>query len=255
MSFDRAADYYDSTRALPTDVHQRLTNMLVTELAHRRLCLEIGVGTGRIALPLAEAGVPMIGVDIAPKMLRRLVVNAVGMQPIALCVADVTRLPFGAGAFDAVVASHVLHLVSDWRATVDESLRVLGSGGVFLIDFGGAPAAWLHEPTTAVLQENGVDRVRPGMSVPEPVMAHLAGRARSRPLAPLTMIVERALAQDLDDWSAQRYAWTWSSSPEQMATAVAAVRRWAADTGWPLDRQVSLVRTIQWWAFEIVDSD
>ena len=81
MSFDRAADFYDTTRALPVDVHDRLTTMLLTELSARPLCLEIGVGTGRIALPLVERGVSMIGVDIAPKMLRRLVVNAGGRSP------------------------------------------------------------------------------------------------------------------------------------------------------------------------------
>ena len=254
-SFDRAADFYDVTRALPSDVHQRLTTMLLTELAPRRLCLEIGVGTGRIALPLVAGGVPMIGADIAQKMLRRLVRNAGGRKPFPLCLADVTVLPFVSGAFDAVLASHVLHLVPDWRATVDESVRVLAPGGVFLVDFGGAPTAPWHEPSLAVLRESGVERVRPGMSDPAPVIAHLSTRARARPLAPLTLTVERTLAQDLDDWAAQRHAWTWSSSPDQMAAAVAAVRRWAADSGWPLDRSVSLERTIQWWAFEIVGSD
>jgi ubiquinone/menaquinone biosynthesis C-methylase UbiE len=253
-SFDRAADFYDATRALPAAVHQRLTTMLASELSSRRLCLEIGVGTGRIALPLVAAGVPMIGADIAPKMLRRLVVNAGGRQPLPLCLADVNVLPFVAGGFDAVLASHVLHLVPDWRATVDEAVRVLEPGGLFLVDFGGAPPAPWHEPSLAVLRENGIERVRPGMSDPEPVTAHLSDRARARPLAPVTMTVERTLAQDLDDWSAQRHAWTWSSSPEQIATGVAAVRRWAADSGWPLDRVVSLLRTIQWWAFEITAS-
>jgi hypothetical protein len=33
------------------------------------------------------------------------------------------------------------------------------------------------------------------------------------------------------------------------------VRQWASDNGWPLDRRVVLERTIQWWAFDIADSD
>ncbi len=255
MSFDRAADYYDTTRALPADVHDRLTAMLVAELWTRRLSLEIGVGTGRIALPLVENGVSMIGVDIAPKMLRRLAVNAGGTQPFPLCEADVTVLPFAPRVFDAVLASHVLHLVPDWRTTVDEAVRVLGTGSVFLVDFGGAPPAPWHETTSAVLKANGVVRMRPGMSDPEPVVEHLKGRARARPLAPLTFLVERSLAQDLDDWEAQRHSWTWSLNRTQVETAVRTVRQWASDTGWPLDRRVSLERTIQWWAFDVVSPD
>jgi SAM-dependent methyltransferase len=251
MSFDRAADYYDATRALPSDVHARLTSMLVTELAWRGTCLEIGVGTGRIALPLMAEGVPLVGIDIAPKMLQRLVDNAGGRRPFPLCVADVAALPFAPGAFGAVLASHVLHLVTDWRALVDEAVRVLAPGAVLLVDFGGAPAAPWHEPTGAVLQEIGIVRLRPGLSVPGPLVHHLEGRARARALAPLTMIVDRTLAQDLDDWAAQRHAWTWTLSSAQITAAVARVRQWASDTRWPLDRSVALERTIQWWAFDI----
>jgi ubiquinone/menaquinone biosynthesis C-methylase UbiE len=255
MSFDRAADFYDATRALPPDVHDRLTEMLLAELAPRRLCLEIGVGTGRIALPLVEGGVHMIGADIARKMLERLVVNAGGRQVPPLCVADVTVLPFVSGAFDAVLASHLLHLVPDWRTTVDESVRVLHPGSVFLVDFGGAPPAPWHETISAVLKDNGVVRMRPGMSDPGPVIEHLKGRARARPLTPLVFPVARSLGQDLDDWEAQRHSWTWSLSRAQVETAVNTVRGWAADNDWPLDRRVTLERTIQWWAFDIASSD
>jgi len=254
MSFDRAADFYDATRALPSDVHARLTAILAAELAPRGPCLEIGVGTGRIALPLAAGGVALVGVDIAAKMLRRLVDNAGGRRPFPLCVSDVTALPFAGAGFGAVLASHVLHLVGDWRVTVDEAVRVLRPGAVFLVDFGGAPLAPWHEPTLAVLKDHGVVRRRPGMSEPGPVAEHLAGRAVARPLAPLTMTVERTLAQDLDDWAAQRHSWTWSVSPTHIAAAVVGVRRWASDSGWPLDRRVELQRTIQWWAFDLVGS-
>ncbi len=253
MSFDRAADFYDATRSLPPDVHDRLTSILATELTPRGRCLEIGVGTGRIALPLVAEGVDLVGLDIAPKMLRRLVDNAGGRRPFPLCVADITALPFADQRFGAVFASHVLHLVVDWRATVDEAVRVLRPGAVLLVDFGGGPSAPWGEPTNAVMRAHGVVRVRPGVSFPEPVAEHLSGRAVARPLPPLTMTVERTLGQDLAEWQRQLHSWTWSASPDQMATACDAVRRWAADNGWPLDRPVELERTIQWWAFDITD--
>lgn len=248
-SFDRAADFYDATRALPSDVHAGITAMLLTELSGRGTCLEIGVGTGRIALPLLAADVPLVGVDISPKMLRRLVDNA--DRRCALAVADVTALPFTAAAFGAVLASHVLHLIGDWRAAVDEAVRVLGPGAVLLVDFGGHPEAPWHRPTDAVMKAHGVARLRPGMSVPGPVEEHLRGRAVSRPLPSLTMPVHRTLAEDVADLEAQRQSWMWSASPDQITAAAAGVRRWAADNRWPLDRRVELQRVIQWWAFDI----
>jgi ubiquinone/menaquinone biosynthesis C-methylase UbiE len=255
MSFDRAADFYDATRALPDDVHARLTALLAAELAGRGAALEIGVGTGRIALPLVAAGIDLVGVDIAAKMLRRLVDNAGGRAPFPLCVGDVTALPFADRSFGAVVASHVLHLVSAWRATVDEAVRVMHPGGVFLVDFGGTPPAPWHEATTAVLRAHGVVRRRPGVSDVAPVQRYLAGRAGARALPPLDMMVTRTLAQDLDDWEARRHSWTWLLSPEQVVTALTSVRQWAAETGWPLERRVEFPRTIQWWAFDIGTAD
>jgi ubiquinone/menaquinone biosynthesis C-methylase UbiE len=251
MSFDRAADFYDASRALPADVHRRLTTMLTAELAPRGMSLEIGVGTGRIALPLAAEGVRLMGVDIAPKMLERLVANAGGYQPFPLGVADVTALPFGRRSFDAVFASHVLHLVPEWRRTVDEALRVLRPGGVFLVDFGGGPLAPWGASTAAVLREHGVNRVRPGISDPGPVKAYLEGRATARTLPPLTMTVMRSLAQDVADTRDQLHSWTWSASAEQITAGSDAMRRWASDNDWPLERRVELKRTIQWWAFDV----
>jgi SAM-dependent methyltransferase len=168
-------------------------------------------------------------------------------------VADVTALPLAAGRFGAALASHVLHLIGDWRAAVDEVVRVLDPGGVFLVDFGGHPRAPWGRAAEAVLREHGVVRVRPGMSVPGPVGEHLSDRSRARPLAPLTMWVSRTLAQDLSEWEGQIHSWTWSAEPAQMAAACAGIRRWASENGWPLDREVGLERTIQWWAFDVGD--
>jgi hypothetical protein len=55
IDFDRAADTYDGTRALPPEALGQTTELLSGEIGSRR-CLEVGVGTGRIARPLAAAG-------------------------------------------------------------------------------------------------------------------------------------------------------------------------------------------------------
>ncbi len=78
VSFDRAAEYYDRTRALPPELAARQTEMLAGALAGRSRVLEIGVGTGRIALPLWQSGVPVVGLDLSAPMLHRLRLNAAG---------------------------------------------------------------------------------------------------------------------------------------------------------------------------------
>ena len=73
LSFDEeAANAYDSD----TDVSQRAdttaTVALLEELAHGGPALELAIGTGRVALPLAARGVRVDGIDLSPAMLARL---------------------------------------------------------------------------------------------------------------------------------------------------------------------------------------
>src|SRR5207237_9534694 len=69
VAFDRAASFYDQTRTLSPEAAKRVTDLLSDELAGVERALEIGVGTGRIALPLVDAGVRLVGVDLSAPML------------------------------------------------------------------------------------------------------------------------------------------------------------------------------------------
>lgn len=67
---DAFADIYDDWYAEVTDVEG--TVALVSALAPGGRVLELGVGTGRIALPLAAAGLTVVGCDASQQMLDRL---------------------------------------------------------------------------------------------------------------------------------------------------------------------------------------
>jgi PST family polysaccharide transporter/lipopolysaccharide exporter len=64
MRFDRAVEYYDRTRGLSEDASREMTALLANELRGRGQALEIGVGTGLVALPLAAAGLGAVGAAI-----------------------------------------------------------------------------------------------------------------------------------------------------------------------------------------------
>lgn len=128
LAFDRAADFYDQTRFLPDDVAAAVRTVVLHAIGDPpapRL-LELGIGTGRIALPFLNAGDTYIGVDLSLPMMRRLE----GKSPHAsLANADITNLPFADNAFDAAIAMHVFHLVGDWQRALDEARRVVVAGG------------------------------------------------------------------------------------------------------------------------------
>lgn len=119
MPFDRVAERYDRTRALPPRIMARLLNVLLEELQGQRV-LEIGVGTGRFAVPLQKSGVRVVGVDISPKMVE--LGRAKGLRDVLF--ADGARTPFRPKSFDAATTNHLLHLVPDWREVLAEIARV-----------------------------------------------------------------------------------------------------------------------------------
>jgi SAM-dependent methyltransferase len=68
---ERIADVYDSFYEMfRTDAPAAVE--FLAPLAKGRRVLELGIGTGRIALPLAERGIRMHGVDASPAMLEKL---------------------------------------------------------------------------------------------------------------------------------------------------------------------------------------
>lgn len=138
IAFDRAAGFYDQTRGFPPGEEQRIAALLAEagHLTCTSRVLEIGVGTGRIALPLAAHVDRVVGLDLARAMMERLRAKR-RAEPITLIQGDLTRLPLATGAFDAVVAVHIFHLVPGWRAALDEAARVLAPGGALLIGHSG----------------------------------------------------------------------------------------------------------------------
>ena len=70
---ERIAASYDEACVdmFATDLVDTTVDVL-TQLAGRGRALEFGIGTGRIALPLAMRGVSVYGVDLSPAMVARL---------------------------------------------------------------------------------------------------------------------------------------------------------------------------------------
>jgi ubiquinone/menaquinone biosynthesis C-methylase UbiE len=260
VNFDRAAEYYDATRALPAEVMAEVTGVLVSELAPaRQPCLEIGVGTGRIALPLHERGLRIAGADIAEAMLRRLVGNADGVLPFPLLLADATRLPVADASFGSVLAVHVLHLIPTWRDAVDEAMRVLRPGGALIASFPGGDAyarrrnraAPWRSAVRESLARHGVVRASAGARTPQEVADHLGERAGARMLPPVAITETQTLGATLHEIEQQLYSWTWPYSREQVLSAGADIRAWAAGESVSLDQEHLVEGSLEWWSFEL----
>jgi SAM-dependent methyltransferase len=133
IPFDRAANIYDATRGFPAG-EERAVAALIAQAGNLRKqsrVLEVGVGTGRIALPLTHHVDRLYGIDLSRLMMQQLR-SKPNAGAIRLSEANALQLPFRRAAFDAVLLVHVLHLIADWQHVLREIARVLKPDGLLL---------------------------------------------------------------------------------------------------------------------------
>lgn len=252
IPFDRIAEDYDRTRATPERTMNRLVRMLAAELAGKGPCLEIGVGSGRIALPLHRAGIPMAGVDVSLPMLKKLLENAGGRWPYPVVIADAVELPFPDHVFGAGLAVHVLHLIPRWRDALAELARVVRPGGTVLADVGSWETGKWKLVRDHFCGLAGIDRPFVGTNDPAEVGDHMARLgALGRPLPPF----RSSRTTTIDEWIGSMadglYSFTWWVDESTRRRAAAGTRSWAAQRFGPLDRRIRSGRWIMCQAYDL----
>jgi SAM-dependent methyltransferase len=116
-------------------------------LAAGGAALELGIGTGRIALPLAERGVRVHGIDLSPAMVERLRAKPGGAEiPVTIGDFATTRVD---GTFSLVylVFNTIMNLTTqDAQVACFENVAAhLERGGCFVSEV-GLPALWRLVP-------------------------------------------------------------------------------------------------------------
>ena len=100
-----------------------------------RLVLEVGAGSGRDSISLAEAGATAVLLDYsAPSLEVARGVAARAGRRVHLVRADALAMPFRDGSFHVVFHQGLLEHFRDPRPLLRENVRVLGERGILLVD-------------------------------------------------------------------------------------------------------------------------
>lgn len=251
-SFDRVADVYDETRGLPPDVAATIAEALLAifrSVAPQPRIVEVGIGTGRMAVPLAEAGVRVTGIDISPAMLS---VLRGKRTDIDVMLAESARPPLQAGSFDGALFVHILHLVPDAAATVAATLALVREGGVLVVA-GDDPATVVERSSVAIVRDTirevaGVS-MGDGVSEHERLQAtferavHPAGAATERRRL-AAWIASTTPRIQLERLARRDYSASWQIPDDALPDVVALVEtRLTAEYGGDLDRELPFERT------------
>jgi SAM-dependent methyltransferase len=253
IRFDTAADHYDKTRAVSDETMDRTITLLASELRDRGRVLDVGVGTGLLALRLHEAGIPVSGLDLSAPMLAKLVEKAGGAPPFPLLIGDATTMPFADRAFGAAYLRWVLHLIPDWRTALAEMARVVRPGGVLVVSLGafdevGAAVRARFSEITGL----STDPVGLMWSNHEALDAELEGMGlRLRVLPTIPEEEEEPLGSFLDAIEEGRWSWTWHVPEDARVDAVRELRPWAEERFGPLDRIEPYEFETVWRAYDL----
>jgi ubiquinone/menaquinone biosynthesis C-methylase UbiE/broad specificity phosphatase PhoE len=130
----------DLTDFKEQDREQRFRHLLKFAQFRPELCLlDVGTGTGVLALSLAEDGArEVVGVDISPVMLEaaeylRLRSPSPAARRVSFRMAPAHALPFRDERFDAVICRLVLRHSHRPQDIMTELVRLLKHGGIFVL--------------------------------------------------------------------------------------------------------------------------
>ena len=138
--FDDPALYGDRWASVYDEHHAGMDPSAAVEflasLAEGGPALELAIGTGRVALPLAARGIPVEGIDSSEAMVERLRAKP-GGESIPVVIGDMADVP-ASGRFRLVylVFNALFGLLSQDRQAgcFRNVARVLDPGGLFVIE-------------------------------------------------------------------------------------------------------------------------
>jgi len=246
ISFDRAADYYDSTRGFPAGVAEQITTALFnyTQKAVTQTpvhLLEIGVGTGRIAAPCLAQGYFLTGIDLSWNMMEKfhqvLIEKSRTFRGtlLGLAQADASLLPFAPQSFDAVLAVHVLHLIYEWQDVIQESRRVTRPGGSLIVGYEGrspnSPISLLREKFDEILLTYGISQRRILKRDYSDVDQYMLDQGcSSSECSGAEWTTTTSVAGDIEKLTRRIWSSTWDIPDDIYAEGISKLKSWAFDT-------------------------
>lgn len=253
VDFSANASVYDRRHGavLPRDNAQELADSGVLEPGAR--VLDVGAGTGRVAIAFAGVGYQVTGLDPALRMLNELRVKA-REHPIHLVAGEGARLPFGRSRFDAVILARVLYLMPDWKVVLREACDVLKPGGCLFHEWGSGEAdeAWvqIREKLRVLLQDAGVQTpFHPGARSQAEVDAVLMGLGfvRSKNLA-IGPGPNMTLHDFVGRVATGEFSYIWNIPTDVQESCLPLLKKWCQDT-FDLEQSFPMPKNLEWTTY------
>ncbi|MCO4760840.1 MAG: methyltransferase domain-containing protein [Myxococcales bacterium] len=134
--WDELAERYAAKPVELPDAFERKIAITQARMTPQSVVLDIGCGTGSLALRLADHGAQIHGLDVSGEMIRiarqKTAAASVDNVQFHLGPCDERLAAFDTGSLDGICAYSILHLLGDRQAALQEIYRLLKPGGFFI---------------------------------------------------------------------------------------------------------------------------
>lgn len=255
ICFDFAAEIYDSTRGFPPGIPQEVAKSLLAALPAASRLLEVGVGTGRIGLPLLDQGADLTGIDISARMLARFhqhLTPGAGIRKTL--IADAAYLPFPSRHFGAVLFIHVLHLIPDWQAVVGEARRCLSRDGAVITGYDWRnddnPVGKVRRQFIAIVEELAPEYKETGPDSHSFMEEYFIAQGAHKDTWEASHWTRSYdLAQDILNLARGYYSSSWRLPEDLRQEAIERLRAWAVVEFGSLDREFPIQQKFIWESY------
>lgn len=126
------ADRYDSEELKDRKLFERNLSCIQENLKETDVVLDFGCGTGLYTLAFAERAKEVVGLDTSTDMILLAEGKSADPEKLHFICSELGEAHFHAAQFDAIVASYILHLVSDPGMVVSQLFDYLKPGAKLL---------------------------------------------------------------------------------------------------------------------------
>jgi len=141
-NFDSSADHYDERVRADSRIHARYGDVLdrvveIASISPGRRVLDIGTGTGSLAIRCLALGATVVGLDPSERMLAKAREKARRYSDAAVIQVEepFLSIPYPDRSFDAVASTYAYHHIPHRHRpdSVIEMVRVLMPGGLWIL--------------------------------------------------------------------------------------------------------------------------